>query len=52
MRPRWATKVSRANLMEEKEEDLLINSGKVSFTCAPHEIVTILLNHPISKDMV
>jgi alpha-mannosidase len=50
--PRWATKVSRANLMEEKEEDLLINSGKVSFTCAPHEIVTILLNHPISKDMV
>jgi len=50
--PNLVTAISRANLLEEKEEDLIINNGNVSFMCAPHEIVTILLNQQINKDKV
>jgi alpha-mannosidase len=43
--PEWAMEVSKANLLEKMDEILPIIDGKVLFNCAPHEIVTIMLDH-------
>ena len=41
--PREVRRVQRANLLEEAGEALPISRGRVSFSCRPHEIVTLLL---------
>jgi alpha-mannosidase len=41
--PREVRRVQRANLLEEAGEALPFSRGRVSFSCRPHEIVTLLL---------
>jgi alpha-mannosidase len=41
--PRAVRSVQRANLLEEAEGTLPLRRGRVSFSCRPHEIVTLLL---------
>jgi alpha-mannosidase len=41
--PREVRSVQRANLLEETESTLPLRRGRVSFSCRPHEIVTLLL---------
>ena len=41
--PREVRQVQRANLLEEGGEALPVARGRVSFSCRPHEIVTLLL---------
>ena len=43
--PEWAMEVSKANLLEKMEKKLQIIDSKVSFKCAPYEIVTIVFDH-------
>lgn len=43
--PEGIAAVSRANLLEKIEDNLPLKERKVSFMCAPHEIVTIMLDH-------
>ena len=43
--PEWVNIVSKANLLEKMEENLPIKNNKVSFKCAPYEIVTIMFSH-------
>lgn len=43
--PEWVRGVSKANLLEKMEENLRLKDKRVSFRCAPHEIVTLLLSH-------
>ena len=41
--PGEVRQVQRANLLEEADEVLPISRGRVTFSCRPHEIVTLLL---------
>ena len=43
--PGWVKAVYKANLLEQPEESLPLVGAIVSFVCAPHEIVTMLLDH-------
>jgi len=41
----WVRRACRASLLEEPDDPMPIRDGAVEFTCAPHEIVTLLLTH-------
>ncbi len=43
--PEWVSVVSTANLLEKIEKNLQIKNNKVSFKCAPYEIVTIMFDN-------
>jgi len=46
----WVRFAVKTNLLEEIEEELQIRNGTISFSCNPHEIVTILLGNAGRSD--